>query len=73
MTKLFERAIKKVTPQDAPTHTIIPTQYDMGYYDIQALMEMAHNGHSFEAISMAFDFGFVMGNRATHSRKLKRL
>ena len=73
MTKLFEGAIKKARPHGASESSIIPTQYDISYYDMQDLMEMAHNGKSFEAIALAFDFGFVMGNRCTHRRKLKRL
>ena len=73
MTKAFENAVKKVKPEGTFASSIIPSQYDIGYQDMSGLMEMARSGLDFEALAMAFDFGFVMGNRCTHSRKMKRL
>lgn len=73
MTKLFEGAIKKVKPNGTFASSIIPQQYDIGCSDMSDLLEMAYKGKVFEAIALAFDFGFVMGNRCTLRRKLRRL
>ena len=73
MTKIFEGAIKKVKPQGTFASSIIPSPYDIGCEDMSDLLEMIYNGKAFEAIAMAFDYGFVMGNRCTLRRKLRRL
>ena len=79
MTKLFKNALKAASGKDINGNDIyltapaIPVTYDMGLEDVNDLMELAHKGNSFLAIHYAFIFGFVMGNRATITRKLKKL
>ena len=76
MTKLFEGAIKKARPHGASDSSIIPTQYDIRTSDMAELIGLAMSNNidtRWRAIAMAFEFGFVMGNRCTHRRKLKRL
>lgn len=73
MTKLFEGAVKKVNNGESLANSIIPDQYDIGYSDMSSLLEMIRNGKAVEAVTLAFDFGFVMGNRCTLRRKLRRL
>ena len=73
MTKMFENAIKTVRPDGRHDTSVIPSAYDMSIEDMRGIFEMMLDGKYWEAIETAFDFGFVMGNRATHSRKLKRL
>ena len=74
MTKMFENAIKTVRPNGRQDTSVIPTAYDMSAKDMTDLIRMIlEKGDYWEAIAAAFDFGFVMGNRATHSRKLRRL
>ena len=73
MTKMFENAIKTVRPDGTEASQVIPFAYDMNLPDMAALAKMAKDGELFKALCLAFDFGFVMGNRATHSRKLRRL
>ena len=73
MTKIFSGAVKKVKPRGLSDNAIIPTRYELGCKDMADLMEMAYNGNAFEALALAFNFGFVMGNRATHSCHLRRL
>ena len=75
MTKVFQNAIKAVRPND-DQNSIIPLPYDMSCEDFRDLMEMAFSGDTeaqWKAIALSFEFGFVMGNRATIARKLKRL
>lgn len=75
MTKKFENAIKAVKP-DENKSGLIPSEYDMGLEDLSGLAEYAMSGSTdavIYAIIKAFSFGFVMGNRATISRKMKRL
>jgi len=73
MTKLFDNAIKAVNPNGITKEGLIPYSYDMSMEDMTELMEMALDGRAFEALSLAFSFGYVMGNRATINRKLKKL
>lgn len=73
MTRTFENAVKAIKPDKLPAACIIPSPYDMSQEDLAGLIRMAASGDLAKAIIMAFDFGFVMGNRATISRKLKRL
>ena len=73
MTKNFENAIKSARPDGSAHSSVIPSCYDMSADDTAELMELAYSKDPFRAIHLAFVFGFVMGNRATHSRKLKRL
>lgn len=73
MTKIFEGAIKKVKPDGTAFSCIIPDAYDLSFEDMSDLMEMALDGKAFEALALAFDYGFVMGNRCTLRRSLKRL
>lgn len=77
MTKMFENALKSVQP-DGETcgYSKIPSSYDMGYEDFAGLLRLANSDEydaAYKAIIRAFHFGFVMGNRATISRKLPRL
>jgi len=73
MTKVFENAIKSIRPDGDPKKSLLPSAYDMSLEDTSELTGMAMEGNPFWAIHYAFLFGFVMGNRATHSRKIKRL
>lgn len=69
MTKTFYNAVRAA--QDA-----IPGTYDMKVNDLSDLISLAYSDERdkiYKAIKLAFEFGFVMGNRATLSRKLKRL
>lgn len=73
MTKLFKNAMKSIRPNDDVLQSKVPTEYDMSLEDTAGLTEMAMNGDPFYAVHYAFLFGFVMGNRATITRKMKRL
>ena len=73
MTKLFENAIESIRPNDDALQSKLPTEYDMSLEATAGLIEMAMEGDIFYAVHYAFLFGFVMGNRATIRRKLKRL
>ena len=76
MTKRFDFAMKAAQPDGTPNSSIVPDDYDLSSEDILELMRMARSGVSgdwFRAINLAFTFSFVMGNRATHARNLKRL
>lgn len=76
MTRIFENAIKAAKPNGMDSSSIIPYSYDMSLEDLDGLFELASSKGAtgiYQAISRAFMFGFVMGNRCTHRRKLKRL
>lgn len=73
MTKLFENAMKSIEPDDKARLSSIPSEYDLRLEDFTELAKMAMQGDPCYAIHYAFMYGFVMGNRATHSRKLRRL
>lgn len=76
MTKLFENALKAVKPDGMDQSCVIPSAYDLGLEDLSGLCELALSGKPngpYHAIVRAFMFGFVMGNRCTLRRKLKRL
>jgi hypothetical protein len=71
---MFENAINALYPDEGSCESLIPSAYEMGAKDMTDLIGLVlEKGQYWEAISAAFKFGFVMGNRATHSRKLKRL
>jgi len=75
MTKMLQNAIKAVKP-NVREHSKIPTAYDMSLDDLRELMKMSmtsDSGKICQAITSAFLFGFVMGNRATKARNLPRL
>lgn len=66
--------VKTAAKAGAPTDDrIIPNAYQLSIEDLARLFELSHEGKIMEVIDLAFRFGFVMGNRATVSRKLKRL
>ena len=76
MTKLFENAMKAVKPDGMDQSSIIPSAYDIGLEDLSGLCGLAlskERDSLYHAIVRAFMFGFVMGNRCTLRRKLKRL
>ena len=77
MTKLFENAMKAVKPDGMDQSSIIPYAYDIGVEDMTGLFMLARSKTDpnglYHAIVRAFMFGFVMGNRCTLRRKLKRL
>lgn len=73
MTKLFENAMKSIRPNGDNSLTKVPTEYDMSLEDYSELTGMALQKDPAYAIHCAFLFGFVMGNRATITRKMKRL
>ena len=69
MTKMFENAVEKA-------RETIPYAYDISLPDMQYLLREGFSGDRdriYSALIAAFHFGFAMGNRATHSRKLRRL
>lgn len=71
MTKMFENAVQKTKMGQ-----VIPCSYDMSLEDMQELLKLGCSGNReliLIAITTAFRFGFVMGNRATHSRNMRRL
>lgn len=72
MTKLFENAIQSIRPDGDAQQSRIPSAYDMSMKDASELTKMAKED-PFNAITLAFLFGFVMGNRATITRKMKKL
>jgi hypothetical protein len=53
----------------------IPSIYDLTLGDTLQLMEMvkADPNRLYEAICIAYNFGFAQGNHATINRKLKKL
>ena len=76
MTQKFENALKTVEPQDASAGSVIPSAYDIDLEDMNGLYALTRsNGNDglYRALIMAFRYGFVMGNRATHSRSIRRL
>ena len=73
MTKLFENAMKSIRADEEGQLSKVPSEYDMGLEDFHDLTGKALHGDPAYAIHYAFLFGFVMGNRATISRKMKRL
>lgn len=73
MTKQFENAIKAIRPDGDPRNSLLPSAYDMSLEDFSELTGMALMKDPAYAIHYAFLYGFVMGNRATITRKMKRL
>ena len=73
MTKLFENAMKSICPKGENHLSKVPSEYDMCLEDFSGLTGMALREDPAYAVHYAFLFGFVMGNRATISRKMKRL
>ena len=73
MTKLFDNAMKSIKPNGDDHLSRVPSEYDMSLEDFSELTGKAINGDPSYAIHYAFLFGFVMGNRATITRKMKRL
>ena len=72
MTKLFKNAMNSIRPDGEARYSKVPSEYDMSLEDTGELMRLAAE-NPFYAVHYAFLFGFVMGNRATITRKLKRL
>lgn len=72
MTKVFENAMKAIQPEGDARKSKVPAPYDMSLEDYSELTRMALQGDPAYAIHYAFLFGFVMGNRATITRKLKK-
>lgn len=50
-----------------------PGNFDMSFEELSYLLQEIKKGNSYEAIVTAFNYGFVMGNRATLKNNLKRL
>lgn len=73
MTKLFENALKSICPNGETHLSKVPSGYDMSLEDYSELTGMAIHKDPAYAVHYAFLFGFVMGNRATITRKMKRL
>ena len=76
MTRIFENAIKAVKPDGMGNSSIIPSPYDISCEDMTGLFQLALSDEPnglWKAIVRAYLFGFVMGNRCTHRRKMKRL
>lgn len=48
----------------------ISDRYDMTLDEMLRLMDMVHEGKAPEAICMAFDYGFILGHRATATGKV---
>ena len=73
MTKVFENAINSVMPDDDPRKAKVPQGYYINMEDVSWLVGKALREDPFYAIHYAFLYGFVMGNRATITRKMKKL
>lgn len=73
MTKLFENAMKSIRELGPGHKSKVPKEYLMGMEDTTELMRTAMEKDPFDAVYRAFLFGFVMGNRATIRRNLKKL
>ena len=55
---------------------VIPAEYDINSEELTRLRNMIYSGDKdkvFDAVCIAFNFGFVMGNRATRRGKVKAL
>ena len=50
---------------------IIPTAYDLDSSEMKTIYEMFLSGDPFDAISTAFDYGFVLGARAQSAGKFQ--
>lgn len=48
---------------------IIPNAYDLDSEEMQTIYKMFASGDIYEAISTAFDYGFILGARAEKSGK----
>ena len=73
MTRIFKNAINAAKPGTDDNRSVIPYPYQMSMEDMQDLILLAVKGHIYKAIHLAFTFGFVMGNRCTIRRNMKRL
>ena len=73
MTKVFKNAVEAVKPGTDDKKSVIPYSYQMSLEDMQDLILLAVKGHIYKALHLAFNFGFVMGNRCTIRRNMKRL
>ncbi len=62
----MEQIVKKVYQTD-----FIPKEYSMTIGDMEQLHSILITGKEFEALAMAFDFGFAMGCRATRKGRTK--
>lgn len=51
----------------------IPQEYKMSFEEEQRLYEMIIAGKWFHAISMAYQYGFAMGCRATRKKDVDRI
>lgn len=50
---------------------LIPTAYDLDSNEMKTIYEMFQSGDPFDAISTAFDYGFVLGARAQKAGKFQ--
>ena len=72
MTQRFENAVKAMEENRG----IINGSYQLGAGDLMELVDKCFNGSRndiFNAIAMAYQFGLVMGNRATLAQGLHRI
>ena len=74
LSRRFENAIKAARPEGgSPLSSVVPEPFDISANDISYLMNLAASGDLFMTVHLAFIYGFVMGNRATYTQKMKRL
>lgn len=52
--------------------SVVP-EYDIPGSDIMKLMKKAQSGEAYDAIMAAFNYGYVMGHRATEKGKYTEL
>ena len=62
----MEQIVKKVYQTD-----FIPKEYQMTIGDMEQLHSILVTGKEFEALTMAFDYGFALGCRATRKGNTK--
>ena len=64
----MEQIVKKVYQTD-----FIPKEYQMTMGDMEQLHSILMTGKEFEALAMAFDYGFALGCRATRKGRVKNI
>jgi len=64
----MEQIVKKVYQNDC-----IPKEYQMTITEMEQLHSILVTGKVFEALAMAFDYGFALGCRATRKGRTKTI
>ena len=64
----MEQIVKRVYQNDC-----IPNEYQLTITEMEQLHSILVTGKVFEALAMAFDYGFALGCRATRKGKTKKI